>query len=145
MHSLSNFMTSDITLIALNWPQYKCLQRCFCCLVAQSYLTLFDSMDCNSSVHGICQAEYWSGLPFSPPGDLPDRELEPKCPAWQGEQYKPWVSDKRSHLAGVKGSLMNLGPRLMLTTGSSAFLACWLKERQLRMKKTESGRGMRRG
>ena len=25
-----------------------------------------------SSVHGILQAEYWSGLPFPPPGDLPD-------------------------------------------------------------------------
>ena len=25
-----------------------------------------------SSAHGILQAEYWSGLPFPPPGDLPD-------------------------------------------------------------------------
>ena len=25
-----------------------------------------------SSAHGILQAEYWSGLPFLPPGDLPD-------------------------------------------------------------------------
>ena len=42
--------------------------------VAQSCPTLCDPMDCNlpgSSVHGIFQ-EYWSGLPFSSPGDLPN-------------------------------------------------------------------------
>ena len=25
--------------------------------------------------------EYWSGLPFPPPGDLPDPGIEPKSPA----------------------------------------------------------------
>ena len=25
--------------------------------------------------------EYWSGLPFPPPGDLPDAGIEPACPA----------------------------------------------------------------
>ena len=39
-------------------------------LVAQSYLTLFDPMDCSlpsSSVHGICQARTleWVAIPFS--------------------------------------------------------------------------------
>ena len=45
------------------------------CLVAQSCLTLRSIMDCSppgSSVHGIFWQEYWSGLPFSLPGDLPD-------------------------------------------------------------------------
>ena len=28
------------------------------------------------SVHGILQAEYWSGLPWPPPGDLPDPGIE---------------------------------------------------------------------
>ena len=27
--------------------------------------------------------EYWSGLPFSPPGDLPDPGIEPESPALQ--------------------------------------------------------------
>ena len=26
---------------------------------------------------GYSRQEYWSGLPFSPPGDLPDPEIEP--------------------------------------------------------------------
>ena len=34
-----------------------------------------------SSVHGISQQEYWTGLPFSPPGDLPDPGSQPKSPA----------------------------------------------------------------
>ena len=37
-------------------------------------------MDCSppgSSVHGILQAEYWSGLPFPSPKDLPDPQMEP--------------------------------------------------------------------
>ena len=32
------------------------------------------------SVRGISQAEYWSGLPFPPPGDLPDPGIEPRSP-----------------------------------------------------------------
>ena len=27
--------------------------------------------------------EYWSGLPFPPPGDLSDPGIEPASPAWQ--------------------------------------------------------------
>ena len=30
--------------------------------------------------HGISQAEYWSGLPFPSPGDLPDPGIEPASP-----------------------------------------------------------------
>ena len=41
--------------------------------------TLCDPMDCGppaSSVHGIIQEEYWSGLPCPPPGDLPNPGIE---------------------------------------------------------------------
>ena len=44
-----------------------------CCLGAKMYLTLFRPMDCNppgSSVRGFLRQQYWSGLPFPPPGDL---------------------------------------------------------------------------
>ena len=49
--------------------------------VAQSCLTLPDPMDCSlpdSSIHGIFQARYWSGLPFPSPEDLPDPGIEPR-------------------------------------------------------------------
>ena len=48
--------------------------------VAQLCPTLCDPMDCSlpgSSVHGILQQEYWSGVPFPSPGDLPDRGFRP--------------------------------------------------------------------
>ena len=52
----------------------------------QSCPTLCDPMDCSppgSSVHGISQEEYWSWLPFPPPGDLPNPGIEPGSPPLQ--------------------------------------------------------------
>ena len=50
--------------------------------VAQLYPALCDPMDCHrpgSSVLGIFQAIFWSGLPFPTPGDLPDPGIGPAC------------------------------------------------------------------
>ena len=47
---------------------------------------LCESMDCSlpgSSVHGILQARYWSGLPFPPPGVPLHLGIEPGSPALQ--------------------------------------------------------------
>ena len=63
---------------------------------AQSCLTLCDPMDCNllgAFVHGILQQEYWSGLPFTTPGDLPNPEIEPRSPTLQAASLPsepPW-------------------------------------------------------
>ena len=49
----------------------------------QSRLTLCDPMDCSPpgpSVHGFSRQEYWSGLPYSYPWDLPDPGIEPSSP-----------------------------------------------------------------
>ena len=54
------------------------------CVCAQSCPTLCyptDSGPPGFSVRGIFQAKYWSGLPFPPPGDLPDRGIELVSPA----------------------------------------------------------------
>ena len=37
-----------------------------------------------SSVRGFSRQEYWSGLPFPSPGDLPDPGMEPASPALAG-------------------------------------------------------------
>ena len=34
---------------------------------------------------GFSRQEYWSGLPFPSPGDLPDLGIEPGFPAWQAD------------------------------------------------------------
>ena len=49
-----------------------------------SRVRLCDAMDCSlpgSSVHGISQTGYWSGLPFPPPGDLPNPGIKPTSSA----------------------------------------------------------------
>ena len=63
-------------------------------LVTQLCLILCDSIDCSlpgSSVHGILQQEYWSGLPFPSPGDLPDPGIKPGSPTLQANSlpYEP--------------------------------------------------------
>ena len=60
-----------------------------CVLVAQSCLAFCYPMDCSlpgSSVHGgFSRQEYWSGLPFPPPGDLPNPGIKPGSPALQAD------------------------------------------------------------
>ena len=74
-------------------------QTAGCVLVTQLCLTLCDPMDWEP---GALQAppsmkfsrqEYWSGLPFPSPGDLPDPGIEPRSPALQADSLPsdpPW-------------------------------------------------------
>ena len=58
----------------------------FVFLVAKSYLTLATSwtVACQAPLSmGFPRQEYWSGLPFPSPGDLPDPAIEPGSPALQ--------------------------------------------------------------
>ena len=54
------------------------------CSVVQSCLTVYNPMDCSPpgalSVR-FPRQEYWSGLPFPPPGNLPNPGIEPASPA----------------------------------------------------------------
>ena len=34
---------------------------------------------------GFSRQEYWSGLPFPSPGDLPNPGIKPGSPAWQAD------------------------------------------------------------
>ena len=60
---------------------------------AQSCPTFCDPVDCSpldSSIHGIFQAKYWSGLPFPTPGDVSDPGIEalpPVSPALTGRFF----------------------------------------------------------
>ena len=73
---------------------------CLCCcgLDAKLYPTLWDPMDCNlpgASFHGISQQEDWRGLPFPPPGDLPDLGIECLCPALADRLFTAEPSGKQ--------------------------------------------------
>jgi len=68
---------------------------------------------------GFSRQEYWSGLPFSSPGELPDPGIKPGCPALQADSLlsvlpgKPgkcrstretlvqWFTEKKQHYLGA--------------------------------------------
>ena len=57
-------------------------------LVAKSCLTLVIlwAVSCQAPLSmGFSRQEYWSGLPFPSPGDLPDPGIEPGSPALQAD------------------------------------------------------------
>ena len=61
-----------------------------CVLVSQSCVTLCDPMDCSPPVPlsmGFTRQEYWSGLPFPSPGDIPDPGTEPEFPELAGRFF----------------------------------------------------------
>ena len=57
-------------------------------LVAKSHLTLETPWTVAHQAPlsmGFLRQEYWSGLPFPPPGDLPQPGIEPGSPALQAD------------------------------------------------------------
>ena len=60
-------------------------------MCAQSCLSLCDpwTAACQAPLSmGFPRREYWSGLPFPSPGDLPDPGIEPGSPALQVDSYQ---------------------------------------------------------
>ena len=54
-----------------------------CSVVSNSFVWLWTVARQALSM-GFSRQEYWSGLPFPPPGDLPDPGIEPASPALAG-------------------------------------------------------------
>ena len=52
-----------------------------------------------SSVHGILQQEYWSGLPFPSPRDLPDPWIKPMFPTLQTDSWPSEPPGKPIHVS----------------------------------------------
>ena len=76
----------DIGISAFFSP-WHLLPCCCCCLLTESCPTLLQpprtsALQAPLSL-GFPRQEYWSGLPFPPPGDIPDAGVEPVSPAWQ--------------------------------------------------------------
>ena len=74
--SINRQMDKEDVVYTMEW--------CSCGYVlTKSCLTYYDPMDCSlagSSVYGISH-EYWNGLSFPSPGDLPSPGIEPASPA----------------------------------------------------------------
>ena len=57
--------------------------------ITQLCPTLCDPMDCSLPSMGFSRQEYWSGLPFPSPGDLPNPGIEPRSPVLQADTLPP--------------------------------------------------------
>ena len=82
------------------------------CSVAQSCLPLCDPMDCNHQAPlsmGFSEQEYWSGLPFPPPGDLPHPGIKPTSPALRGRFFTAEPPGKYNLCVYFHCFLKNLG------------------------------------
>ena len=72
-------------------------------LVVQSCPTLCNAMDCSLQTPlsmKFSSQEYWSGLPFPSPGDLPNPEIESRSPTLQSDSLLA------EPLAGKEGNSM---------------------------------------
>ena len=76
---------------------------------------------------GFSWQEYWRGLPFSLPGDLPDPGIEPTFPALAGKftTEPPVKSDAVLY--------MRVGPQRKLTTKKADAFELWCWRRLLRV------------
>ena len=69
----------------IQWCVYVCMCVCVSCLVMSDSVTPW-TVACQSpqSVE-FSRQDYWSGLPFPSPGDLPDSGIEPRSPSLQAD------------------------------------------------------------
>ena len=66
--------SSDFSHKLLSCSMHACMLSCF---VVSNSLDLVNCSLPGYSVHGIFRHEYWSGLSFPPPGDLPNLWIKP--------------------------------------------------------------------
>ena len=93
--------------------------------VTQSCPTLRDPMDCSLPAPpsmGFSRQEYWSGLPFPSPGDLPDTGIEPWSPAFQADALTSEPPGKPKN-TGV-GSLYHLQGIFQTQESNQGLLHC---------------------
>ena len=67
---------SEDVLLMLNFSFIACAPHAVCA-------------PCASLSVGLSRQEHWSGLPFPPPGNLPNPEIEPVTPALQANSLPP--------------------------------------------------------
>jgi len=69
-------------------------------LVAKSCLTLATpwTVACQAYLFmGFSRQEYWRGLPFASPGNLPNPEIKPGSPSLQADSLPTELRGKTSH------------------------------------------------
>ena len=81
---------------------FVCIGVCVCVCVRAQLCQILCPMDCSLPVSlsmKFSRQEYWSGLPFPTPGDLPNLVIEPVSPALAGRFF---TTVPPVHLSRVK-------------------------------------------
>ena len=73
LHSMQDLISMKVKV------KVKSLSR------VQLFATLWTVVHQAPQFMGFSRQEYWSGLPFPSPGDLPDPEIEPRSPTLQAD------------------------------------------------------------
>ena len=67
---------------------------------------------------GFSRQEYWSGLPYHPPGDLPNPGIKPRSPALQADSLPSESPGKLTNTrVGCHAHLQRIFPTQELNTG----------------------------
>ena len=85
--------------------------QCFVCaqLLSRLFATSWTLAHQAPLFMGLSQQEYWSGLPFPPPGNLPNPGTEPRSPAFQvyslpyeppGKAFPTYKNEKKEIFRG---------------------------------------------
>ena len=69
-----------------------CVPSCFS--LVRLYAILWTVACQAPPIMGFSNQEYWSGLPYPPPGDLPDPGIKPISPALQADSLPSKVPGK---------------------------------------------------
>ena len=112
--------SSSVKNYWMNWYFCVCVLNPLSCV--WRFLTLW-TIACQSPLSmGFSRQEYWCGLPCSPPGDLPDLEIEPLSPmspalagrffttsaTWDHPNYSLYISNSLAPLCGCVLSSVQL-------------------------------------
>ena len=62
-----------------------CMYVLSCSVIILLFSTLWTITHPTPLSMGFSRQEYWSALPFPPPGDIPDSGIEPASPALQAD------------------------------------------------------------
>ena len=85
LHLLFPTMESQLRAQFLPWLLFVCV--CYSLSHAQLFATPWTVAHQAPLSMGFSKQEYWSGLPFPPPGDLANPGIEPKSPALQADSF----------------------------------------------------------
>ena len=103
---------------------------CYCCLVGKSCPALCNPMDCSCQAPlsmGFSRQEYWSGMSFPPPGDL------------------PYTTDDRGHVIRIAGRFFTTEPPgkvVDLEVPYYLLRVCFIWEREFHAQGPRAGRAM---